>query len=406
MPTVVIFALPLYGHMPPVLQLSGELGARGLNVICYGAGSFKNAIKETGATYRDYPSPLLENLSYTPDFCWRVMSCAQSILQRELPALRADQPVAIIYDAMLPWGPALRGLLAVPTASLIANFAFPPAVRETLQHSRIPPRNIADLMAGYHARAEAGKITLELQAEFGVTVEDAGGTPFPDDRLNLVFNSRLLQPFAGTLDDRYAFVGPALPPCASPADPVLEGLTGRPLVFISFGTVFNADHALFESCFDALQGVECEAIASTGRAYTPDDFPQARHVRILPFVRQSAVLQHAGVVINNGGMNTVCESLSHRVPVLIIPATEEQEILARRIEELGCGIHISREDATADVLAAAVNRLLNEPGYRARCSQVAESFREAGGSALAVRRIESLIAARCSENTVRVPNTA
>jgi MGT family glycosyltransferase len=335
---------------------------------------------------------LLEDLSYTPDFCWRLMACAQSILRQELPVLRDDRPAAILYDAMLPWGPAVRDLLAVPAASIIANFVFHGPVREMLRHTHIAPRSIVDLMAGCRARADAGEITEELRTEFGVTVRDAGGAPFPDDRLNLVFTSRLLQPFAELLDDRYVFAGPALPGPNGSDEPAVHGLGTRPLVFISFGTVFNADRELFEMCFEALRPFDCDAVASTGRAYTAADFPRGSHIRIVPFVRQAAVFERATITFTHGGMITSCESLCWGVPMILIPATEEQEILASRIEELGCGIHIPRQDVSMGRLSDAVRCLFSDSTYRGRCKSVAKSFRQAGGVSLAADRIEALLA--------------
>jgi MGT family glycosyltransferase len=392
MSAIVVFALPLHGHMPAVLRLTAELSTRGRSVICYSSRAFAPAVRETGAAWRGYPSPLLEDLSYTPDFCWRLMACAKSILQRELSVLRDDRPSAILYDAMLPWGPAVRDLLAVPAASVIANFVFHGPVREMLRHTRIAPRSIVDLMAGCQARANAGEITEELRAEFGVTVQDGGGVPFPDDRLNLVFTSRVLQPFAELLDHRYVFAGPALPAPNRSDEPAVQGLGTRRLVFISFGTVFNADRELFETCFDALMPLDCEAVASTGRAYTAADFPRAGHIRIVPFVRQAAVFERATITITHGGMITSCESLSWGVPMILIPATEEQEILASRIEELGCGIHIPRQDVSTERLSDAVRCLFSDPTYRDRCKTVAESLRQAGGAALAADRIGALLA--------------
>jgi len=347
-------------------------------------------VRDAGAAWRAYPSPLLEDLSYTPDFCWRLMACANSILQQELAILRNDRPAAILYDAMLPWGPAVRDLLGIPAASIIANFAFHGPVQEMLRHSRIAPRNIVELFTGCQARADAGLITQELKSEFGVDIRDAGGAPFPDERLNLVFTSRLLQPFADSLDDRYVFVGPALPASIPSREPAVLEFGARPLIFISFGTVFNTDRDLFEVCFDALLDVDCDAIASTGRAYTSEDFPRAGHIRIRPFVRQAAVFERAAIAITHGGMNTCCESLSWGVPMIVIPATEEQEMLAIRIDELGCGIHISRQDASRERLTEAVRGLIGDPAYSNRCKRVAESFRQASGAALAADRVEAL----------------
>jgi len=394
MSTYVLFALPLHGHLPQVLQLTTALSSRGARVVCYSSAAFAGRIADAGGAWRIYPSALLDDLRYTPDFCLRLMQCAQAILSHEMPTLRRDCPAAIIYDALLPWGPAVADLLQVPAISLVPNFVCHEPVMQMLRSCRVAPRSIVDLMAGCFARAEAGRIIAELQAEFGVEVRDPGGMPLPSDPLNLVFTSRLLQPYAEALDGRYVFAGPALPPLAPADDSVVLGLRDVPLIYVSFGTVFNGDRQLFEACFEALAQLDCEVIASTGGAHMAADFPSARNVRILPFVRQSAVLQRAAVVINNGGMNTVCESLSHGVPLVVIPSTEEQDIFARRLGEIGCAIHVPRIEVHSESLVRAVSRLLVDAGPRRACGEVARSFAGAGGADLAADRIGSLTAGR------------
>jgi len=76
--------------------------------------------------------------------------------------------------------------------------------------------------------------------------------------------------------------------------------------------------------------------------------------------------------------------------MIVIPATEEQEMLAIRIDELGCGIHISRQDASRERLTEAVRGVLADPAYGNRCKTIAGSFRQADGAALAADRVEAL----------------
>jgi len=44
-------------------------------------------------------------------------------------------------------------------------------------------------------------------------------------------------------------------------------------------------------------------------------------------------------------MNSVSESLYHGVPVVVIPQMGEQEIVGRRVEELGAGLCLARGEA-------------------------------------------------------------
>src|SRR5689334_22169884 len=67
-------------------------------------------------------------------------------------------------------------------------------------------------------------------------------------------------------------------------------------------------------------------------------------IRIEHFVPQYAVLQHPNVkaMLSHGGMNSVTEALSAGKPLLVIPFFADQPSNADRIEELGCGIHLSK----------------------------------------------------------------
>src|SRR5215469_1281952 len=385
--TIVLFALPLLGHLQQILQLSSALSSRGVRVLCYSSLAFAERLTNASAIWRPYPCSLLDGVGYAPDLYLRLMRCAQLLFRNEVARLREDRASAIVYDAMLPWGSAVAESLEVPAVSLVANFVCHEPVGEMIRNCRVAPMHIVDLMAGCHARAEAGEVITQIRSEFGFALRDVGGMPFPSERLNLVFTSALLQHYSEVLDERYVFVGPALPREAPQEDVVAQDLRDTPLVYISFGTVFNRDRELFDICFQALSRLKCEVIASTGGSHKASDFPRAGNARILPFVAQSAVLRRAAVVINNAGMNTVCESLSHGVPVVVIPSTEEQDIFARRLHELGCAVHIPRAEVSVDTLASRVGHLFEDINARHACERVAESFRTAGGAELAAERI-------------------
>ena len=65
----------------------------------------------------------------------------------------------------------------------------------------------------------------------------------------------------------------------------------------------------------------------------------------------------------------------------------EQMIIGRRVEELGAGIYLAKEEVTADRLREGVRRLLREPRFREQAAGVGESFQTAGGAARAADAI-------------------
>jgi len=82
-------------------------------------------------------------------------------------------------------------------------------------------------------------------------------------------------------------------------------------------------------------------------------------------------------------MNSVSESLYYGVPIVVIPQMSEQEIVGRRVEELGAGLYLAKGEAMAETLRKSVQRLLAEDRFRQQAALVRESFQAAGGVARA-----------------------
>ena len=106
-------------------------------------------------------------------------------------------------------------------------------------------------------------------------------------------------------------------------------------------------------------------------------------------VPQLEVLRRAAAFVTHGGMNSVSESLYHGVPLVVVPQMSEQAMVGRRVEELGAGLYVAREDVTADRLRESVQRLLTEDQFRRQAARVRESFQNAGGVASAAGAILS-----------------
>jgi MGT family glycosyltransferase len=66
-----------------------------------------------------------------------------------------------------------------------------------------------------------------------------------------------------------------------------------------------------------------------------------------PFVPQLEMLQRASMFVTHGGMNSTMEALYYGVPMVVLSQMMEQEMTARRIEELGLGVALDQENLTA-----------------------------------------------------------
>jgi MGT family glycosyltransferase len=99
-------------------------------------------------------------------------------------------------------------------------------------------------------------------------------------------------------------------------------------------------------------------------------------------VPQLTVLSKASLFISRAGMNSVNESLFHGVPMLLFPATSEQELVAQQVSDLGAGL-VLNERMRAPQLWREAERILREPSFHEAAKQLGSSLREAGGPARA-----------------------
>ncbi len=73
------------------------------------------------------------------------------------------------------------------------------------------------------------------------------------------------------------------------------------------------------------------------------------------------------------------ESLYYGVPLVIVPQTIEEEITARRVQELGLGIAIDKADITVKTLRDAVKQVSCDQNILSRVQTMQQQAREAGG---------------------------
>ena len=164
----------------------------------------------------------------------------------------------------------------------------------------------------------------------------------------------------------------------------------EPLVYVSLGTLFNRDVELFRLLFKALRSTNMRAIVSAGSAAIDPSFPAAPpNVDLRPWVPQLDVLRQSTVCVTRGGINTVTESLSTGVPLVVIPHMSEQEIVASRVEELGVGIRLGRANLTASRIGAAICEVAGDERFSRRTAPVRDSFLAAGGVDRAVSAIDA-----------------
>src|SRR5690242_11162614 len=251
MATVVFLSAPAYGHINPTLPLTAELVRRGERVVYYALEEFQPVIERTGAIFRSYGQdfPIARrNISTINNpflLIEIVLESSKWLLDHHLSEIRALHPDYIIHDAFAYWGKCMAEALDVPAISSNATIAFNRKItaagplelfgvigmlwsgREQFQHSR---RLMRGLTQTYQIKAP--RILFEVIRTYS--------------SLNIVYTSRLFQPFAETFDEKlFKFVGPSQFQREDAPPFPLEQLGKQPLIYISLGTVYNDRAAFF-----------------------------------------------------------------------------------------------------------------------------------------------------------------
>lgn len=83
-----------------------------------------------------------------------------------------------------------------------------------------------------------------------------------------------------------------------------------------------------------------------------------------PSVPQQRLLEHVDLFITHAGMNSVNESICCGVPMMLLPHHFEQQLVAKRVQELGMGVVRGITKIESSTLISAAHTLFSDPVYR------------------------------------------
>jgi UDP:flavonoid glycosyltransferase YjiC (YdhE family) len=149
---------------------------------------------------------------------------------------------------------------------------------------------------------------------------------------------------------------------------------GRPLVLLSFSTtVMQGQVALVQRVCDAIGSAEADGILTLGPAVRAGAIRLPGNVEAVPCADHDQLLPRCAAVVTHGGLGTTLRALAHATPLLLLPLGRDQQFNARRVAELGAGIHLPAEASPAEI-ASALRELLTQPRYTERAESAAEAI--------------------------------
>ena len=152
----------------------------------------------------------------------------------------------------------------------------------------------------------------------------------------------------------------------------LRHLSGRPLVYVTQGTIYNQDLSALQMVLDGLSRLAVDIVATVGPGGDPASLSWNPATTVVaPYIPHAAVLPECSLVVTHGGSGSVLEPLALGVPLLVLPQGADHFENAAAVERAGAGITILPADLTAERVATVADRLLGASTTRSAAAAVA-----------------------------------
>jgi zeaxanthin glucosyltransferase len=405
-----IISPPVTGHINPFSALGRELISRGHRVSFLGMLDLEQKINAEELEFlpigqADHPrGSLPESLSKLGRlkglsalrFTIDAVARTSAMVCRDAPeTIRAAGIDALLVDQMEPAGGAVAEHLGVPFVTVCNALAInrdpvaPPPFTEweyrtgVLAHARNAigyaasdwlTRPVANVVRRYRTAWKLPPLRSPDDSFSRLAQICQMPREFDFPRLNL--------------PPTFHYVGPLRRPQADSPPFPWEKLDGRPLIYGSLGTLQNRRESLFRCFADACAGLDVQLVIAHGGGLSDAEAAALPgNPIVVGYAPQLAVLARTRLTITHAGLNTVLDSLSCGVPLVMIPLTYEQPAIARRVEHVGAGTSVEFDALTPHRLRAAMTNVLERRDFQESARLMRDAIRAAGG----VRRAATLV---------------
>jgi zeaxanthin glucosyltransferase len=403
-----------YGHLNPMLAVARELQDRGHEMVFFEVADHHDLILSEGFSCEViaedwYPSgseqkrhDAVSKLSGLTGlrYAIQVFRKYSASICNEIPEKARNLGIGLLLvDQLEPAGAAVAEHLGIPFITICNALAFhrsanaPPAftnwaygsggwrrARNRAAYSLfdLMLRPIRDEINGYRHKWKLPPVR-RIEDSFSHLAQisqqpPAFDFPYPD------------------LPECFHYAGPFRRPSRKPVPFAWDRLDGRPLIFGSLGTLQNRRADIFRCFAHACQGLDVQLVLSHGGGLTPEVVGElSRTALVVPYAPQWELLAKARLTLTHGGLNTVLDSLSHGVPLIVVPIIAEQPGIAQRVRSTGCGLHVPLRKLTPDVLRRAITRMLSDGAYLERANDIKRSIERAGGVKKAASIVDQVL---------------
>lgn len=390
MANVLVINFPGEGHINPTIAVVNELIRRGETVVSYCTEDYKNKVEATGAEFRSFENFLSQinimervNEGGSPlTMLSHMIEASERIVTKIVEETKGEKYDYLIYDNHFPVGRIIANILQLRSVSSCTTFAFNQYITFNDEQESSPIDETNPLYQSCVVGMERWKEQYGMKCKSLYDIMNHPGD------ITIVYTSKEYQPHSDVFDESYKFVGPSIATRKEVNSFPIKDLKDEKVIFISMGTVFNEQPALYEKCFEAFKDVEAKVILVVGKKINISQFENIpNNFKLYNYVPQLEVLQHADVFVTHGGMNSSSEALYYGVPLVVIPVTGDQPLVAKRVTEVGAGIRLNRKELTSELLRETVKEVMDDVTFKENSRKVGKSLRNSGGYERAVDEI-------------------
>jgi UDP:flavonoid glycosyltransferase YjiC (YdhE family) len=357
------------GNVTVALAIGDTLAARGHAVTIIGPTTLQAVIEGRGHGYRALGGAPPRDPTARSEYLVEVVGSrtAGADLRELIDGLRPD---ALVIDCNLSWAIELRSRL--PTAVLVhtAMGVYLPAWQLVIDAAN--ERRAFDNLSPY-ARAIDAWSSHDRLLVASVPAFDRPPVPLPS---NAVYVGWVRSP-----DRKYIAHSPRIE------------ATGDPIVLISYSTDPLQNHPeRVQSALDALADLPVQVVATTSGIFAVDELSVPDNATAVDYLPHDLWMPMAAVVVGHAGHGTTMAALYHGVPLVCVPGLGRDQVpIAARVAELGLGLALTDNAASAEI-RAAVTHVVGDSSYKIRARLFRERCRDFRGAGAAVAELEGLVA--------------
>lgn len=416
-PRVGLFTFGSPGDIFPFIAIAEALNRRGVVPFIASSSAYRGHVESRGIGFigmrPERPEQLLD-----PDMSDRVLAGASpakvfaSMFLRDLRASYEDavlvmQGLTAVVVHPLALGPALAAeRLGIPR---IAVQLQPMGMFSSREFPALGPPILAEALWGMPPALGAGVLAVvravasQWADSWHALRHEIGLPPAPNPLIGYMAESRLtlglFSPLLGAAQSdwpEHAVVTgfPFATPRSSVLDPVVENFfaAGPPPVVFTLGTTAVMDPGPFhEVSATAAQLAGLRGVLLMGPHGPESPTLLGPDLLAIKWLDHAWAFPRASAVVHQGGIGTLAQAMRAGKPMIVMPYAHDQPDNARRMERLGIGRRIDRDDYRPPAVANALTSLLSDSSVLRKARDVGMVVRMEDGGTVAADCIKALI---------------